>query len=388
MVWTKNFDSAGWSNHDEGYTGVAVDSNDDVIVVQSEQITKVSSTGTVLWQKEVEPNQPFSMWNSCVDVDSDNNIYLAAEYNYWGGPADNFLIIKFDTDGNVLWQREAGTSFEENSNWNDGHQILTVQGNRFYVAGSYYAGNNDTALGFSLPTDGTGASNESFGGYLYRETEWTISTSTSTIDVMEIGFQYAEVVSTTTNTFSVSTVTNDVVELTALRTGDVDGRINDLYSVTFEDGSVQKTAYVGGMPVAADGNFFYDTNNFYPNLTHANRLMRWNAPGWNDTVNIFIPHNDDIAFPIGTQMHFVKEQGIYKFKIIPWASFGDTNDMVIMPGSPDSNLYGSMYNSGEGWSVHHYDFEHVPAKVTITKVDTNRWLLTCDSSNQIMDWNW
>ena len=388
LVWTKNFDSAGWSSHDEGYTGVAVDSNDDVIVVQSEQITKVSSTGTVLWQKEVEPNMPFDMWNSCVDVDSDNNIYMAAEYNYWGGPADNFLIIKFDTNGTVLWQREAGTNFEENSNWNDGHQILTVQGNRFYVAGSYYAGNNDTALGFSLPTDGTGASNEFLGGYLYRETALTISTSTSTIDVMEIGFQYAEVVSTTTNTFSVSTVTNDVVELMALRTGDVDGRINDLYSVTFEDGSVQKTAYVGGMPKALDGDFFYNTDDFYPNLTHANKLMRWYAPGWNDLVDIYIPHNDDVAFPIGTQMHFVKEQGISKFRIKPWANFGNTDDIAIMPSSPDSNLYGNMYDTNEGWSVHHNDFEHVPAKVTVTKVDTNSWLLSCDSPSHIMDWNY
>jgi hypothetical protein len=331
---------------------------------------------------------PFGMWNACIDVDSDDNIYMIAEYDYMGGPPDNFLIIKFDTDGNVVWQREAGTSVEENSNWNDGHQVLTVQGNKFYVAGSYDNGNSNVALGFSLPTDGTGADNEYRGKYSYRETTWTISTTTSTVDVMEIGFQAAEVVATTTNTFAVSTVTNDVVELIAVRTGLVDGRINDLYSVTFEDGTVQKTAYTGALPRATDGNFFYNTNDFYPNLNHANKLMRWDAPGWNDRVDIYIPHNDDVAFPIGTQMYFVKERGISRFRFKVWSDIGNNNDIVIMPSNPNSNLYSNMYDSNEGWSVHHYDFEFVPAKVTVTKVDTNRWLLSCDSPSHEMDWNY
>ena len=205
---------------------------------------------------------------------------------------------------------------------------------------------------------------------------------------MEIGFQNAEVVTVTTNTFSVSTVTNDVVTTLAVRTGLVDGRINDLYSVTFEDGSVQKTAYTGALMRALDGNFIYNTNDFYPNLTHANTLMRWDANGWNDRVDIYIPHNSDVGFPIGTQMHFVKERGISRFRIRPWAVIGNTNDIVIMPSSPDSNLYGNMYDSNEGWAVRHYDGEQVPAKVTVTKVDTNRWLLSCDSSVHVMDWFW
>ena len=113
LIWNKNFDSVTWNNHNEGYTGVAVDSNDDIIVVQDEQITKVSGAGTVVWQKEVEPGMPFGMFNACVDVDSDDNIYWIAEYSYMGGPADNFLIIKFDADGNVVWQREAGTPLKK-----------------------------------------------------------------------------------------------------------------------------------------------------------------------------------------------------------------------------------------------------------------------------------
>ena len=387
LVWSKNFDSVEWSSYSDGYTGLVVDSNDDIIVVQDEQITKVDSDGTVLWQKRVEPGMPFNMWNACVDVDSDDNIYWAAEYDFMGSPGDNFLIVKFDTDGNVLWQREAGTTAQENANWNDGFQILTVQGNKFYVAGSFYNGNYDTALGFGLPTDGTGASIDHHGRYLYRETTWTISTSTGTVDVMEIGFQPAQVVAATTNTYSASTVTNDVFELIALRTGDIDGRINDLYSVEFEDGTVQKTAYTGGVAESGASPFIYDTNSYYPTLSDAGKMIRWIANGWNDSVQIYIPSNSEVAFPVGTKLYFMKDDGIQSFMF--WNGYGGGDgDVTIMPSSPDSNLLGSVFNSGEGWSVHHPNWDHIPVMVTLTQVSVNRWLLECSSPTQVMDWNW
>ena len=87
-------------------------------------------------------------------------------------------------------------------------------------------------------------------------------------------------------------------------------------------------------------------------------------------------------------MHFVKERGIDRFRFRPWAVIGNTNDMVIMPSSPGDSMWGDVYNTDEGWSVHHYDFEDIPAKVTLTKVDTNRWLLECSGAGHIMDWNY
>jgi hypothetical protein len=161
-----------------------------------------------------------------------------------------------------------------------------------------------------------------------------------------------------------------------------------LYSVSFEDGSVQTTAYVGSLPRAEDGDFIYNTNDFYPDLTHANRMMRWIAEDWNSSVYVYIPHNDDVPFPIGTQLHFVKDQGIRAFMFWPWGNIGNDNDITIMPSSPTDYMYGNMYNSGEGWSVRHIDYQYVPARVTLTKVDTNRWLLECTSPTHIMDWNW
>lgn len=386
LVWNKNFDSVDWNNHNDGYTGVAVDKDDNVIVVQDEQITKVSSTGTVLWQKQIAPNDPLDMWNACIDVDTDGNIYVAAEYDYMGvTTGDNFLIVKFDTDGNVIWQREAGTPEHENANWNDGYQILTVQGNKFYLCGSSNMPDNDVGLGMSMPTDGTGAREEFYGRYFYRETGWTISTSTSTVDIMEIGFQAAQVVASTTNTFSVAAITNNAVETRKARTGDINGRMDDIYSLTFEDGTVQKTAYTGGISEAPNSPRVYNTNDYTLSLGDAGKMIRWVAEYWNSTVEIYVPTNNDVPFPIGTQIHFMKDNGIEAFMFWP---VNDSNDITIMPASPESGMEGSVYNTGEGWSVRHPNYNEVPAIATLTKVDTNRWLLSCNSSVHIMDWSW
>ena len=393
LVWSKNFDPAGYDYWADGYTGVVVDSNDDVIVVQAEQITKVDSSGTVLWQKQVEPGAPFDMWNGCVDIDSDDNIYWAAEYSYMGQPNnDAFLIIKFDTDGNVLWQREAGAVTGNNSNWNDACQIITVQGNRFYISGSSYQGNDDIAIGMTFPTDGSGDSANSVGRYFYNTTTWTLSTTTGTVDVMEIDFRSSEFTVYTTNTFAVNTLTN-VSEARTVRTGDVDGRIEDLYSVSFEDGTVQTTAYTGGISQSGNSPFIYNTNGYYLKLSDAGKFIRWQASGWSNSVNIYIPNNDDVAFPVGTQIHFIKDQGIRAFMF--WNGYNaNDNDITILPSSPnfDSGMQNYMYDSGEGWSVHHLDIWNndyeIPCKVTLTKIDTNRWLLSCDSPSQVMDWNW
>jgi hypothetical protein len=386
LVWNKNFDPVSWNTYDHGYTGVAVDKDDNVIVAQSEQITKVTSTGTVLWQKVISNNLSLDMWNSCVDVDTDGNIYLAAEYDYTGIlTGDNFLIVKFDTNGNVLWQREVGTSEHENANWNDGYQILTIQGNKFYLCGSSPMPGNDVGLGISMPTDGTGAREDFYGRYFYRETAWTVSTSTSTVDVMEIGLQSAQVIAATTNTFSVAAITGNGVETRKARTGDINGRIDDIYSLTFEDGTVQKTAYTAGISESPHSPRVYNTNDYTLALGDAGKMIRWIAQNWNSTVEIYVPTNNDVPFPIGTQIHFMKDNGIEAFMFWP---VNDSNDITIMPASPESGMEGSVYDTGEGWSVRHPNYNEVPAIATLTKVDTNRWLLSCNSSVHIMDWSW
>jgi hypothetical protein len=191
------------------------------------------------------------------------------------------------------------------------------------------------------------------------------------------------VTTATTIIASTSTTTNASI---GIRTGDVDGRIENLYSLSFEDGTVQTTAYTGAL-IRAE-NRVDDTNDFYPNLSHANKFVRWDASGWNDTVEVYVPHNDDVPFPIGTQIHFIKERGINRFFFWPWANIGNDNDICIMPSSPADGMEGNVFDTDEGWSVRVSNGDRIPAKVTLTKTDTNRWLLECSSTSHIMDWNY
>lgn len=391
LVWSKNFDSVNWGSYNNGYTGVAVDSNDDIIVVQDEQITKVDSDGVVLWQKAYGQDYPMGSWNACVNVDSDDNIYWAAEYDWMGQQTnDAFLIFKLNPAGNVLWQREGGSATNNNTQWQDGYQILSVQGNRFYLAGNTYQGGDNIALAMNFPTDGTGASNEHTGRYFYNTTTWALSTTTATVSNMVIDFRPTDFTVYTTNTFVANTLTN-VSETRSVRTGDVDGRIENLYSVSFEDGTVQKTAYVGGISQSGNSPLIYNTNNYYPQLEDSGKFIRWYADGWNDTVQIYVPNNDDVPFTIGTQIHFMKDKGIRALMFWNGTNAND-NAVTILPATPNPGMESNAFNSGEGWSVHHFEQwnngTNSPAMVTLTKLDTNRWLLTCSSANHTMDWSW
>lgn len=390
-LWAKAFTPTGYHSDDNGYTGVAVDRNDDIIVAENGLVTKINSAGVPIWQRGIELFGPFDMYNTCVDVDSHNNVYVAGEYDYMGQTTnDDFLIIKFDSAGHVLWQRDCGTTTDEDANWNNGFQMLAVTDDRVYVAGNSYQGGDDVGLAIVFPTDGSGTQTEHFGSFFYHETTWEINTTTAAIsNVGGLAFTSTIVTLTTeTNIAVLSTATENTIRL--LRTGDVNGRLDNLYSLSFEDGTEQKTAYTGSLKLADDGYRTYNTNNFYPGLEHANRMIYWRAPGWSNTVNIYIPHNDDVAFPIGTQIHFFKDQGIQAFMFWTWSNISNNNDIVITPSSPNFNdgRQNDMFDSGEGWSVRHPNWVHVPAKVTITKVDVNRWLLSCDSPTHVMDWNW
>ena len=390
-IWFKQFGAEEYFIDNDGVTGVAVDSNDDIIIVEEKLVTKLSGSGTVIWQQLIGNNDPMDMWNTCVEVDSNNNVYINAEYDsmFNGNTDDDFLIIKFDSAGNILWQRAVGSTSDEDSNWDNGYQTLAVTDDRVYIAGSSYQSNDDVGFAASFPADGSGAQQAHIGNFFYNESyPWTISTTTSTVSVVG-GLYFTTTQVTVTSETNITAVDSTATNLVrSIRSGEADGRIENVYSLSFEDGTVQTTAYVGGLARAEDGDFVYNTNNFYPNLAHAGKMIRWIAPNWNDSVRIYVPHNDDVAFPIGAQLHFVKDNGIRAFMFWPWGDIGNSNDVTIIPSSPDDNKYGSMYNSGEGWSVRHPNWDEVPARATLTKIDTNRWLLECSSPSHIMDWNW
>ena len=386
--WIKDFRPEWYTNDNNGLTGVAVDNDDDIIIVEDYLVTKLNTSGTVIWQRFIGFMDPMSLWNVCVDVDSNNNIYVAGELDYQGQiTGDDYLVVKFDKDGTVLWQRTIGSTADEDTNWNNGFQILSVTDDKVYLAGSSYQGGDDVGLAISFPTDGSHLPEQHIGRFIYESIDFNIVATTATVyNLTGIVFESTPLSVTNQTNLIASTATTEI-STTGLRYGN-EGRIADIYSLTFEDNTVQRTAYTGGLSRDEDGVYIYNTNDFYPNLQNAGKFMTWSAPYWNDSVQIYVPHNEDVPFEIGTQMHFIKQQGIGAFMFWPWANIGDTNDIVIEPSSPADYMHGDMYNSNEGWSVRHYDWEQIPARATLTKIDTNRWLLECTSPTHIMDWSW
>ena len=202
---------------------------------------------------------------------------------------------------------------------------------------------------------------------------------------MAIYFTATDLTVGTTSTFVAATSTVDNLVRT-LRTGDEKGRIDNLYSISFEDGTVQTTAAFPGLPQGDSSPKIYNTNAYYITRADAGKMIRWIAEGWTNSVDVYVPSDAMINFDVGTQIHFMKDQGIQSFMFWPNNDLG--NDVSIIPAQPADGMIGSTFNSNEGWSVHHPNWDQVPCVATLTKISANRWLLSCNSSLHVMDWSW
>ncbi|AFG34825.1 Beta-propeller repeat protein [Fervidobacterium pennivorans DSM 9078] len=142
LIWGRQF---GSDYYDEAY-GVAVDSNDNIIVVGytyktlgkesyglvDAYIRKYDKDGNVIWTTQFGTKS--SEVANSVAVDKFDNIYVAG-YT-WGNlegvnkGAKDAYVCKFDPDGNIVWKRQIGTEYYD--------EIFNIavdsQGN-IYIAG-------------------------------------------------------------------------------------------------------------------------------------------------------------------------------------------------------------------------------------------------------------
>jgi len=116
----------------ETYNTVTDDNIDQLI------ISKFSSTGATLWQKEIDQDiDPDTVHD--VAIDADDNIIVAASVDN-GEDSDSIVLIKMNSSGTVLWQKNyqggADTFLEVGA--------IAINGDHVFVSGYY---NDDTIAG-------------------------------------------------------------------------------------------------------------------------------------------------------------------------------------------------------------------------------------------------
>jgi len=161
--WNKTW---GGSNDEYGY-GVAVDSSDNIYIVES---TGVSSTGDYCIILVKYNNAGNHEWNKTwggihydegygVKVDSSDNVYVVGSTCSFGAPGSNMVLIKFNGSGVQEWFKTWGES-----DWETGYGVAIDSSDNIYVVGTtqdqddYW--NYLFLLKFSIDTDEDGLTDD------------------------------------------------------------------------------------------------------------------------------------------------------------------------------------------------------------------------------------
>ncbi len=142
-------------------------------------LLKFDPDGNLLWQKTWgEDKLDYSFGTN---IDTFDNIYITGITQNFGSGDHDIILLKFDSDGDLLWQRTWGGSGNEDC----GYSIAIDQFGDIYVAGL----TNSAGAGGEHPRDkdGLNLKFESDGNLLWQKTwgrfdvnEWAIATNVDT----------------------------------------------------------------------------------------------------------------------------------------------------------------------------------------------------------------
>ena len=136
-------------------------------------IAKYNNSGTIQWQRYLDGGS--SEGGFGIVIDSSDNIYVNGVTRSETNGNQNFIIVKYNTSGDVQWQRYLG-----GTNHDYGYKIATDNSGSIYISGYTYssgAGGDDWLVA-KLPADGSGIG--TYGSYTYAASTLTSGTSSLT----------------------------------------------------------------------------------------------------------------------------------------------------------------------------------------------------------------
>ena len=197
--WAKSVDD------DSGYGELfasAINSQDKLIVVGWNDanlpiVTKVDSDGSIIWQIRIMSGAPMGGGSFSLVLDEQDNILFGGDFGSDFSQSLDMLIIKLDTDGNVIWQRSLGTSQYDDHFYDWGANNFSISGDQYLMCGYtdfYDDGGGHNSFVASFPLDGSGPG--VYGNWTYNEQFWDFEYTSSISTTLTPEVNVLELVST------------------------------------------------------------------------------------------------------------------------------------------------------------------------------------------------
>lgn len=142
-------------------------------------VTKMDAiSGAMIWQVGMGSGlsgntEPFGISDGSITIDGNGDIITAWNYGSAFSQNSDILVVKFDPNGNNLWQRSIGTAGGDYYNSNNSTEFVTADAYHYYIA--ITAKDTDVySVGGALqfPLDGSGLG--TYGTWLYSQQSWTV----------------------------------------------------------------------------------------------------------------------------------------------------------------------------------------------------------------------
>ena len=341
VVWKKQLthaDYQGWTEItsiavlDDGVIAIggAADYHYETDVVL---MYKLDNTGTLVWHKQIKlsntnPNE------STMAVNPATGDFIVATIGYNNNADSNAIYLnKFDRDGNIIWKRVLSSGGGEYFNWDNGYRALHIAGDKFFIAGNTYWEVDDysNAFALSLPLDGTGQGKHGIWSYL-DNTDANVKTYNKLLGSV-VTHPIESQTSTNINTSNARYYFTDfinpsfpIIEQTV--------RNGQGGAIVFPDGTKQSSSAGISQQVKSGKNYTIS-------LTDAGGHIFVDSES-NYTRHVYIPYWEFVKLPVGFKFSIINRSNNSVYVYMD----GGANETGIIYGFDNGN-----YSNAQGWYI-------------------------------------